>query len=80
MKSIIVGTAGHIDHGKTALVKAEMRILRRIVGDDPDAAELFQIARSVARKRVVQAIDVVSARLGNTRSNYLCSLTPESVL
>ena len=22
MKSIIVGTAGHIDHGKTALVKA----------------------------------------------------------
>jgi selenocysteine-specific elongation factor len=22
MKSIIIGTAGHIDHGKTALVKA----------------------------------------------------------
>ena len=22
MKSVIVGTAGHIDHGKTALVKA----------------------------------------------------------
>jgi translation initiation factor 2 gamma subunit (eIF-2gamma) len=26
MKSIIIGTAGHIDHGKTALVKALTQI------------------------------------------------------
>ncbi len=32
MKSIIVGTAGHIDHGKTALVKA-------LTGIDADRLE-----------------------------------------
>ena len=32
MKSIIVGTAGHIDHGKTALVKA-------LTGMDADRLE-----------------------------------------
>ena len=29
MKSIVVGTAGHIDHGKSALVRA-------LTGSDPD--------------------------------------------
>jgi selenocysteine-specific elongation factor len=29
MKSIVVGTAGHIDHGKSALVRA-------LTGTDPD--------------------------------------------
>ncbi len=38
---------------KSALAKKEMRALRRIVGDDPDAGELLEIARRVARKRVV---------------------------
>jgi len=38
---------------KSALVKVEMRILRRLVGDDPDAGELFELARAVARQRVV---------------------------
>lgn len=38
---------------KTALVKKEMRILRGIVGDDEDAAELLETARNVATKRVV---------------------------
>ena len=38
---------------KSALVKVEMRILRRLVGDDPDAGELFELARAVARRRVV---------------------------
>ncbi len=32
MKSVIVGTAGHIDHGKTALVKA-------LTGIDADRLE-----------------------------------------
>ena len=38
---------------KSALVKVEMRILRQLVGDDPDAGELFELARAVARRRVV---------------------------
>lgn len=38
---------------KAALVKKEMRICRRLVGDDPDAGELFEIACRVAKKRVV---------------------------
>jgi 16S rRNA (guanine1516-N2)-methyltransferase len=41
-------------HGKkSALVKIEMRILRDIVGDDPDAHLLLNCARSHAKRRVV---------------------------
>ena len=39
--------------GKSALPKKEMRILRRLVGDDPDAGGLLEAARRVARDRVV---------------------------
>ncbi len=39
--------------GKSALPKKEMRILRRLVGDDSDAAGLLDVARRVARDRVV---------------------------
>jgi len=38
---------------KTALPKKEMRICRRLVGDDQDAGELLMIARQVATRRVV---------------------------
>jgi 16S rRNA (guanine1516-N2)-methyltransferase len=38
---------------KTALVKKEMRMLRQLVGDDPDAGELLAVARCCARQRVV---------------------------
>ncbi len=38
---------------KSALVKVEMRILRRLVGDDVDSVELLEAARAAARKRVV---------------------------
>lgn len=38
---------------KSALVKQEMRMLRQIVGDDPDAGELFELAQRVALQRVV---------------------------
>ena len=38
---------------KSALPKVEMRILRQLVGDEPDASELFDLARAVARRRVV---------------------------
>ncbi len=38
---------------KTALVKQEMRILKEIVGEDPDADQLLEVARKVALRRVV---------------------------
>lgn len=38
---------------KSAREKKEMRILRRIVGEDLDAAELFAVARELAAKRIV---------------------------
>lgn len=38
---------------KSALSKKEMRLCRRVAGDDPDAGELFEAARARARHRVV---------------------------
>ena len=38
---------------KSALPKKEMRILRRLIGDNPDAGGLLEVARRVARYRVV---------------------------
>lgn len=38
---------------KSALVKVELRTLRHVVGDDPDGGQLFELARAVARQRVV---------------------------
>ncbi|MDP2105284.1 MAG: class I SAM-dependent methyltransferase, partial [Desulfobulbaceae bacterium] len=38
---------------KSALVKKEMRILRLLVGDDPDAPKLLAAALACARERVV---------------------------
>jgi len=43
----------HPPRRKSALVKKEMRDLREVVGDDPDAAELIAVALEVARERVV---------------------------
>jgi 16S rRNA (guanine1516-N2)-methyltransferase len=43
----------HPPRGNTALVKQEMRLLRELVGPDPDALELMQTALSSAGKRVV---------------------------
>lgn len=39
--------------GKTALVKKEMRALRRILGEDADAHDLLAAALNCARRRVV---------------------------
>jgi len=38
---------------KSALVKKEMRILKEVVGDDTDADEIFKLALTKAKKRVV---------------------------
>jgi 16S rRNA (guanine1516-N2)-methyltransferase len=43
----------HPPRGNSALVKQEMRILRDLVGADPDAPELMQAAMLCARQRVV---------------------------
>jgi len=43
----------HPPRGNSALVKQEMRLLREIVGDDPDSLELMQAALAAARQRVV---------------------------
>ncbi|RMH03102.1 MAG: 16S rRNA methyltransferase [Planctomycetota bacterium] len=43
----------HPPRGKSALVRREMRLLRALVGDDPDAAELLAAARAAATARVV---------------------------
>ncbi|NGZ06278.1 MAG: class I SAM-dependent methyltransferase [Magnetococcales bacterium] len=43
----------HPERHKSALVKKEMRHLRLLVGDDPDAASLLPLARACARQRVV---------------------------
>ena len=38
---------------KSALVKKEMRLLRDLVGDDPDSGDLIELALKRATKRVV---------------------------
>ena len=43
----------HPPRHNSALVKQEMRDLRDVVGDDPDALELMTVALAHARKRVV---------------------------
>jgi len=43
----------HPPRGNTALVKKEMRLLRAIVGSDPDAGDLMRVALAAATKRVV---------------------------
>ncbi len=43
----------HPPRTKSALVKKEMRIIRNIVGTDPDAKELMDVALKTATKRVV---------------------------
>lgn len=49
---------------KSALAKKELRMLRRLVGDDADAGELLGAARSVARERVVVKRLLRAAPLG----------------
>lgn len=43
----------HPPRRNSALVKKEMRILREIVGADPDQVELMRVALACAKKRVV---------------------------
>ncbi len=58
----------HPPRGNTALVKQEMRILRELVGADPDALELMQAALAAARKRVVLKWPIKAAPLEGLRA------------
>jgi len=51
---------------KTALVKKEMRFLKTTVGDDLDADQLLELARKVAKKRVVVKRSRTAGFLNNT--------------
>ncbi|WDU59453.1 class I SAM-dependent methyltransferase [Pseudemcibacter aquimaris] len=50
---IILVDPMHPERKKSALVKKEMRIIRDLVGTDPDAKELMEVALHHASKRVV---------------------------
>ena len=50
---------------KSALVKKEMRLFRRLVGEDMDSGELLAVARSCARYRVVVKRPIQAESLGN---------------
>lgn len=43
----------HPPRKKSALVKIEMRLIRKIVGEDPDVIDLMKVALQMAQKRVV---------------------------
>lgn len=44
----------HPERAKSALVKKELRMVRDVVGDDPDSEELFELALACARRVVVK--------------------------
>ena len=50
----------HPPRAKSALVKKEMRILRQIVGIDEDKIELFNLARTIAKQRVVIKLPIAA--------------------
>ncbi|MCG8312281.1 MAG: class I SAM-dependent methyltransferase [Pseudomonadales bacterium] len=55
---------------KSALVKKEMQIFKEIVGADADSDDLFPIARSVAKKRVVVKRPSKAEFLANKKPTY----------
>lgn len=50
---VVIVDPMHPERTSTALVKKDMRLLRDLVGTDPDQLELMQAALASARKRVV---------------------------
>ena len=50
---VVIVDPMHPERTSTALVKKDMRLLRELVGTDPDQLELMQAALACARKRVV---------------------------
>lgn len=52
---------------KSALVKKEMRILKEVVGADPDADQLLTLAQSIAKRRVVVKRPKLAPYLNNVK-------------
>lgn len=57
----------HPPRGNSALVKKEMRQIREIVGTDPDAEKLMQVALEHAQNRVVLKWPLRAAPMANIR-------------
>lgn len=53
LPEVVIVDPMHPARKKTALVKNEMRILRKIVGSDEDSVDLMQVALATASERVV---------------------------
>lgn len=58
---------------KSALVKKEMRILRQLVGEDLDAAQLLARARQIAKHRVVVKRARLAPTLDDTKPDLVYS-------
>lgn len=52
---------------KSALVKQELRQLKDLVGDDPDADQLLEAARKIAKRRVVVKRPRIAPYLNNIK-------------
>jgi 16S rRNA (guanine1516-N2)-methyltransferase len=57
---------------RSAIGRGELQLLRRFVGEDPDAGELLAAALAVARRRVVVKRPARAAPLGG-RAPHLTS-------
>jgi 16S rRNA (guanine1516-N2)-methyltransferase len=58
------------DLGKSAAKRKEMRLFRKLVGDDLDVAELFEVARQTASKRVVVKRPLKAPELAKPNVSY----------
>ncbi len=58
---------------KSALVKQDMRVLRRLVGDDTDSHRLLAVALASARERVVVKRPAAAAALSGTAPAWVIS-------
>lgn len=52
---------------KSALVKQELRQLKELVGDDPDADQLLDVARKIAKRRIVVKRPRIAPYLNNIK-------------
>jgi 16S rRNA (guanine1516-N2)-methyltransferase len=55
---------------KSAQVKKEMQVFHQLVGTDPDADQLLELARACAKKRVVVKRPRIAPELAAARPSY----------
>lgn len=55
---------------KSAQVKKEMHVFHQLVGTDPDADDLLELARACARKRVVVKRPRIAPQLADAKPSY----------